>query len=128
MPVRRHFDLAFGTDPDHVNTTLLVRIPGDDGHFNAGYERLPDQLAWRDDYWTLRESKNWYQQDRRGEDPAREFDGQLLAGSSHGHLTSDGWRESTRRLLHGGAGCVGRARGSAQLQTVKKRTLTVRSA
>src|SRR5262249_748191 len=84
MPVRRHFDLAFGTDPDHINTTLLVRIPGDDGHFNAGYQRLPDQLAWRDDYRTLGESKNRYQQDRRGEDPARDFDGPLLPGGSHG--------------------------------------------
>ncbi|PYM89223.1 MAG: hypothetical protein DME04_26940 [Candidatus Rokuibacteriota bacterium] len=56
MPMRRHFDLVFATDPDHVQATPFVRISRDDGYFNAGYEWLPDQLAWRDYYVALRES------------------------------------------------------------------------
>src|SRR5262245_59004993 len=88
MPMGRHFDLAFGADSDHVQATLLFRISRDDGHFNAGYERLPDQLAWRDCYMALRESKGRYQQDRSTESRTRDSDERLWPRGSHGHL---GW-------------------------------------
>src|SRR2546427_4282655 len=68
---------------NHVQATLLVWVAGDDGHFNAGDERLPNQLAWRDDGVALRECKHRHEKDRHGDSLEDTVHGRiLLAGPS----------------------------------------------
>src|SRR2546430_8962856 len=88
MPVGRHLDLSFTTDADHVQATLLAWVAGDDGHFNAGDERLPDQLAWRDDGVALRECQHRHEKDRHGENRARDSDRKSTRlNSSHSQIS-----------------------------------------